>query len=1276
MKKHISLILAVIFIFLSISPAAYATVYVTDIKGHWAEKYINRLLLADIASGYNDKTFRPDNEINIDEFVTLVLKSKGEKTEIAPDEYWAADIIKSAETAGILNGIQKDDYSVPATREEMCVIIVNAFGITCEDDALGNFSDAGDVTAEYKKAVNAAVGSGVIKGYNDKEIGAIMHLTRAEACTAVENALAYEPEKTEFVDAEYKLNDMTNGGETPFSIYTAPRNNGNVSEYKLVSEKQDGTYSIFSEAGTVKRAAAYWKLDDIDNGVMIIPEKDESASGKRGDVIVCFTAPYSLNYEFDLSVKNIGTDVLGGGGSYSFTFAEAEDKLDAAIIKKGVIRQSSSSPVVSEEKTVVKLSKGEKVYLRFSVDVDGYANRFLASYSVKTTREEGQKYYNYGLKSYLPQPPLEQGISGEKFEKDRVYVAASYTWEQGDDKYLEESIGVLKKYIPNLGMIFVKHFPEQNCKAELFKSYGIPVMIQSFGNPTIYNYYTATDAWEYDWNGRGLFPGSGITLQNTGHAAAQPHESTKEVHERIITSAARSGYSGYGYMDFVWAYGLGSGHSGYNPQTIAQFRKDLKSEDEGLNIYVGGESRLWHFEDLAKYYIGAVLTPQDFGYDNWDDFEFLTYSEYQKNPDNDWTPYELMFDMLVHYEWLRCAQRYGRTAKDNGITGQILTNPEDMGNGNDMLLMSGIEDVGMYSEQYMGADCSDGSYYRLNYLTKNLDPNKSFGVVIEGGAGGNGGSYFDNELAYATCYEFCSNPRVTHLETDFWVQSQRTISESSEISKANKLRYQVLLSSAIAYNHAKEDNLERIEPDFVSVTSRREMRPWANAFKAWSWVLGWRGSPEIMLSKKGYNFESIGEEGIQDVGNQKCIVYSPEYATQYHFDKLLDMLSSGSVENVITNGVSVEKIVTYDYKFKNMEDVYPEYALMSENDKEISGKLTDASGNVIADNVTIKNVVYEKDGDEPVLFVNDIPIAVRKQVGKGSLYTVLFDPDDKENYDASADIYGYILNGIGLKNYWTTISDNTEYTDGRSARSAKDAFEGIESLGSHEKEASVRMYENDDLKMVSVSNPKGRHFCDAPDIPGGKVYPYKLSGNTEVRVRLEPSTEYAYAALPSGRRGSFETDEEGFCDLQLINTSHEMFYILPKNAENEARLTHIAARRLNLASALTAGGNIRAEDETAPATTAEINGVGADGKYTSAKITLSAADDEYGSGLKKLVYSVDGKEKSVVNRSVILKDKISETVELTSPGKHVIEFYAVDKAGNKEDIGSVEIEIA
>ena len=62
--------------------------------------------------------------------------------------------------------------------------------------------------------------------------------------------------------------------------------------------------------------------------------------------------------------------------------------------------------------------------------------------------------------------------------------------------------------------------------------------------------------------------------------------------------------------------------------------------------------------------------------------------------------------------------------------------------------------------------------------------------------------------------------------------------------------------------------------------------------------------------------------------------------------------------------------------------------------------------------------------------------------------------------------------------------------------------------------------------------------------------------------------------------------------------------------------------------------------------------------------------------MKKLVYSVDGKEKSVVNRSVILKDKISETVELTSPGKHVIEFYAVDKAGNKEDIGSVEIEIA
>ena len=387
------------------------------------------------------------------------------------------------------------------------------------------------------------------------------------------------------------------------------------------------------------------------------------------------------------------------------------------------------------------------------------------------------------------------------------------------------------------------------------------------------------------------------------------------------------------------------------------------------------------------------------------------------------------------------------------------------------------------------------------------------------------------------------------------------------------------------------------------------------------------------------------------------------------------MLSSGDVENVVTNGVSLEKIVTYDYKFKAMQEVYPEYAVTSENDKEISGALTDAAGNVIADNVTIKNVIYAKADDEPVLFVNDTPVAVKKQVGKGSMYTILFDPDDKENYDASADIYGYILKGIGLKSYWKTVSDNTEYTDGRAPRSSKDAFEGIESLGSHEKEASVRMYENGDLKMVSVTNPKGRHFCDAPDIPGGKVYPYKLSGNTEVKVRLEPSSEYDYAALPSGRRGSFETDEEGFCDLELINTSHEMFYILSKNAENEVKLTQIAARRLDLASAVTAGGNIGVEDKAAPATIAQINGTALNGKYSNAGITLSASDDEYGSGLKKLVYSVDGKEKSVVDRSVISKGKISESVEISSPGKHIIEFYAVDKAGNKEDTGSIEIEI-
>ena len=279
MKRIISLILGMTFVFsASIPNVSAAMVYAKDVNGHWAEKYINRLILAGTVSGYGDGSFRPDNNINIDEFLTLILKNKGE--EIIPSEsgYWALDIVEKAQNSGILGNINSENYSRPITREEMCVIVVNAFGINADGEGTEAFSDFNEVNEIYKDSVDKIVNSGVISGYDDNTIKPKGTLTRAEACTVIEKALLYEPEKGEFTEKVYDLKDLMAEAETPFDVYTAPKSDGDISKYKNVGETKNAQFSIFSESGSVKRAALYWELENIDKGALVIPEKNESAS--------------------------------------------------------------------------------------------------------------------------------------------------------------------------------------------------------------------------------------------------------------------------------------------------------------------------------------------------------------------------------------------------------------------------------------------------------------------------------------------------------------------------------------------------------------------------------------------------------------------------------------------------------------------------------------------------------------------------------------------------------------------------------------------------------------------------------------------------------------------------------------------------------------------------------------------------------------------------------------------------------------------------------------
>lgn len=95
---------------------------------------------------------------------------------------------------------------------------------------------------------------------------------------------------------------------------------------------------------------------------------------------------------------------------------------------------------------------------------------------------------------------------------------------------------------------------------------------------------------------------------------------------------------------------------------------------------------------------------------------------------------------------------------------------------------------------------------------------------------------------------------------------------------------------------------------------------------------------------------------------------------------------------------------------------------------------------------------------------------------------------------------------------------------------------------------------------------------------------------------------------------------------------------------------------------------IKQEDETPPETKAELSGIqGNNNWYTGdATITLSAEDNEGGSGIEKTEYSLD---------SGATWQNYSDPIVITQEEKNTIQYFSTDKQGNKEETKTAEIKI-
>lgn len=184
------------------------------IASHWANENINKITDMGAFSGYEDGTFRPDNQITHEEFLKVVMSLiYNDEFDAMPENYiYLADNDKSNSsywtnrwaawaqpylTAALDTGIVTDEdidlgaAETPITRGEMAKIISRAVAYLGENELSNgselssSISDWNTIPAEYKNYIAQAYSKGILTGYSDGSFGSEKRLTRAEASAVI-----------------------------------------------------------------------------------------------------------------------------------------------------------------------------------------------------------------------------------------------------------------------------------------------------------------------------------------------------------------------------------------------------------------------------------------------------------------------------------------------------------------------------------------------------------------------------------------------------------------------------------------------------------------------------------------------------------------------------------------------------------------------------------------------------------------------------------------------------------------------------------------------------------------------------------------------------------------------------------------------------------------------------------------------------------------------------------------------------------------------------------
>lgn len=245
-------------------------------KSHWGYFTMEKLVKDEILKGYEDGSLKPEKNITRAEFITIInntfnFKDKDENIFKDVTKYnWYLNEVEKALNKDYINLITAENFQgdKDITREEATSII----GYILDEKENGNknnFKDDENINKKYKEYINGIASKKYINGYEDNTFKPSGKITRAEAATIIDRAIAkrYKESGT--------YNDNIDGNIVVISKGVSLENSkisGNIyvageldkEDLKLINTKVDGKINILKK---IKNVVNENKLSKSENTI-------------------------------------------------------------------------------------------------------------------------------------------------------------------------------------------------------------------------------------------------------------------------------------------------------------------------------------------------------------------------------------------------------------------------------------------------------------------------------------------------------------------------------------------------------------------------------------------------------------------------------------------------------------------------------------------------------------------------------------------------------------------------------------------------------------------------------------------------------------------------------------------------------------------------------------------------------------------------------------------------------------------------------------------------